>query len=161
MNNLIKIFCMILLGFVSTQSFASIDFEFKHIAEPNNLPQDQRLTMYVSALSKSGAHLAESSGHGAAAGDEMLPGESSHDYTTTSIFAPDATGTYTVRINCYIRSVAVKSMQSYAQDILVPKDGSTVFVEAACPVLDQGQGYALLPPKDVKIKVVDRSKPVE
>ena len=155
MKNLIKILSILLISFVSTQGFADINFVFKHNVEANHLPLPYKLTMYIAAQSKSGAHLAESNGTGLA-GDEMLPGEHSNTYTTSSIFAPDPTGIYKIRINCYLRYPQVGSMQTYAKEISIPKDGSTVYVEAVCPVVSDGQGYALNPIKDVNIKVVEK-----
>ena len=161
MKNLIKIFSLLFIVFVSIQSFANVNFVFKHNPEfLDNLSSGQTLTMSITAVSSSRAHQAESTGRASNASKEMLPGEYSHAFTRSSIFAPDPTGLYTIRINCYLRSYRfLKSMQNYVQEISVPKDDSTVFVEAVCPVVNQenGQGYALNPIKDVNIKVVEKS----
>jgi hypothetical protein len=110
---------------ISTQSFADINFEFKHRPSEANrtLPSDVTPSLYISA--QKGPHLAETSGsmsQNGIANDELVPGESSHDFTTSSLFAPDPTGTYEIKINCYLRYQGKKeSMQSFSTTLSVPK----------------------------------------
>jgi hypothetical protein len=166
--NILRILLIIFTCFIYTQSFADIIFEIAHKSHPSyqGLSLDFQPSLEIKVEKTNHAHSARS--------PWLLPEKDYRDYTrSTWLFAPDPTGEYIITVRCYNLTAVSKEGKVFTfgnKKISVPHDGSSVRIEAVCPVIKDNQGYfqdlgipeaSIIVDKDYVIGTLESTMPVD